>query len=250
MKLNRKAIARKKWLILAISLIVVLLGGLFGYAEYSSSRYVEKSQAEYEKAKHDVDQQLSADDLSMQSIINIKQLTEQTAAGLCDSPAIAKWRVSQDYQAKCAANQQRLVDVSRQADSLANHLESSNTVGKIFSDATEDLSKAKSGDNSASRDIWKQVRSELENISVAQTYSGLLKRHQSDVERIINRYDKLIAADKAEKRSRFDDAVADLQRAYEKLSESKTELEKALDEQSDALLDSVGLLLAPEVQLH
>lgn len=243
MKLALKKISKTKRLILiSVGLLLVAAGGLFAYAEYASSQQVKTNDKAYSEARQAIYDQLSAEKLSIQSLTDVESIASRASQDLCKSSFIAQWRLSSDDQADCQTQQQQLQAVSDRASDISQRLIIEQAVAKMFDGVEEQLAKAKAGDYQAQKKLWSQASQDLAGISGEDVYQNHLDMHQSAVKQIIERYDGLIKADKAEKRSQFDDAATELQQAYEDLGNAKTDSQTTYREQSVALLDAVEQL--------
>lgn len=239
-------------LLVVVGLVSIGAIGLLGYVEYASSQYVEHNDRDYDEAREIVYQGLASDRLTLQGLADIEATARQASDSLCQTTALVQWRVSGDYQAECEVQRQQLKRISQQTDILVKRIEAEQAVATIFVDATDRLDKVEAGDYRARQDLWSQVSKDLAGLSGSEVehYQEYLPTHQSAVGQIIDRYDKLLAADRAKNRSKFDDAAIELQAGYESLSKSSSDVRASYQEQVISLLDEVELLLAPRVQMN
>lgn len=243
MKLTLKKMPKAKRIILvSVGLLLVTAVGLFAYAEYSSSQQVKTSDRAYSEARQGIYDQLSVDELTTQSLIDIESAANQASEGLCKSSFIAQWRISSDDQAACETHQQQLLAVSNRASAVTERLKTEQLVAKVFDSAAGQLAEVKTGDYQAQKKIWSQASQGLADITAADAYQDHLEAHQSAVKQIIERYDSLLKAEKAQKRNQFDDATTELQQAYESLDKTKTDTQASYREQADALLEAIESL--------
>lgn len=250
MKLVGRLSKTKRILILASGLMIAAIAGLFIYAETSSSRYVERSDAAYSEAEQLIYRQLSSDKLSVKDLDDIKSVAERAAENLCDPPAIAKWRVEASYQAKCTVREQHLEAVGRASDKLASHLEAEGAVADTLNQLSDDLESIKASDYRARQDLWEATYKRLDELPEVETYQAVLETQRAAIKQIIDRYQKLIAADKSQKRDQFDEAAASLEAAYDDFLQTKADAKEIYVDQADDLVEAVEIMMAPEVQMN
>lgn len=250
MKLVGRLPKTKRVLIVTFGLMIAAVAGLFIYAETSSSRYVERSDAAYSEAEQLIYRLLSSDKLSVRDLDDIKSVAERAAVSLCDPPAIAKWRVEASYQAKCTVREQQLEAVGRASDKLASHLEAEGAVADTLNQLSDDLESIKASDYRARQDLWEATYKRLDELPEVETYQAVLETQRAAIKQIIDRYQKLIAADKSQKRDQFDEAAASLEAAYDDFLQTKADAKEIYVDQADDLVEAVEIMMAPEVQMN
>src|SRR5690606_29707211 len=116
--------------------------------------------------------------------------------------------------AKCQLKYQSLVSAKEPMQQIYSWLQAENSVAKVFDEAAGQLSKIKNDDYSAQQKLWKQIKADIGDLTVDDGYKSVKESYIQAITDIIKRYDGLVAANKAEKRSQFDDAVVELRDAY------------------------------------
>ncbi|MDN5819431.1 MAG: hypothetical protein L0H38_01635 [bacterium] len=243
MKSSLKQLSKtKKISLIVVSAVVFIAAGVTVYLILSASQYAEHNDKLYGAVSQDIRAEVSADELSMQTLADITREATDASSSMCKSSFVIDWTISQDDMTRCQASQQKLTDVSERSGAVEQYLASDKSVADILTSASEQLDKLDTDDYASQQAVWNQVSQSLDDLQAVGSYADNLAAHKTAVEQIIKSYDKVISADKAQKRDKFDDAVADLQSAYDSLNETKNDSKSTYKDQATALVDAIRAL--------
>jgi hypothetical protein len=227
---NKKVVLKwingHKKLLIAGLLILIVLGGLAGYVGYSISTW-NRAFDSVNRTKADIHNQAEAlmknQSVSIQDLRLFEAEVDNTASDICQKTLLIDWQTALFSSAKnthttCHQAKEQLITVSSAVRSIIARVEKENGIAKILTEADKQLQKVKSNDFKATIDIWHTTGEKIAKIDADESLSATKKQALDVIHGIEVALDKTVHADQEKKRTEFDEAVAEVEKAYSKLS--------------------------------
>lgn len=241
-------LSRKQWLLIAAGVVALLVAGLIVYQIMAWGAYVERQDSTYTNARDTAQQALSADDLSEESLTTLGTDVQSASDELCQgAPLLSAIHTSlsqaaQEEQDTCLKRKTQLEEAHRATTELTTLLETEQAVAELMNDTQAALKKTKEAAYADQRQVWNDAKASLEDQREQLSQYAGYQSQLDAVETIIKRYQTLEKAAKSEKRTQFDDAVVDLQKAYGALSETTEKAQTQYREAAERLVAAVNAL--------
>ncbi len=239
--------SRAKWVIITIAgAIVLLLAIAIAYSQYAWGQYIERNDAMYtdqtSRATTDLQNVDTPDDVRL-----ISDTLHQTSQELCAAPFLTGLRErlsesAQQYQQDCRTKQQQLAEAHSAAQTFQQRLSTEKSVADVFRATSKQLAKVKDSDYPAARKVWREAKVDINSVSVDASYDKSKQAQLAAIDAIMQRYEAVEKANKAQQRPQFDDAIADLRTAYAKLEDTKKQARDSYQEVARNLYVTINAL--------
>lgn len=216
------ALHKKKLLI--VTIVAAAIGVTVGYVTWSilSWQYIGSSAASTSQSVKTDIASLTKQKVTSKELARRAESIKADIETLCVSSPLIKWQSrvvssAKEALARCEQARQQLQVVQAALEAIVQRVASEQRMAQKLHDLQDRLSRVAKDDYAASREEWKTFGAEVEHEATHSSLNASKQAAKDAVSEIIAGYDKLVAANKVEKRADFDIAVAEIEKGYSKL---------------------------------
>lgn len=217
------------WITAIIVGVAVLIGGVFWWLQADWSQHLdhqtETSQAVQQSAKAVLD----AEELSVETLETTEATLRSVADTSCDLDWWQTWRQNlsdeaDQTKAACQTLQNDSLESAEAISKLTDRLKYEQQLSQIVSDNVAAIAKLKPDQYDEAKSAWTDTAKSLRDLTVDDSLKGQTDQLVKQAETIAKAYDNLKKANAEQKRPGYDDAVVDLQRAYQAFNGSHSKI--------------------------
>ena len=213
-------LVRRKCLVLATA-VIALLVGVGGYAYWSAAvwqQVADSSRQASQETRVSV-RQLGVQKVSRSHLVQQAEVMTGRIDTMCDIPAIIAWQpyvlqYVQDVGDDCSKTREKLTDVRSALGEIAARAASEQEFARTLDTVRISLEKLPQGDYMARRNVWDVCRVSIEQLRAHDSLRETKQVARDAAKGITTAYDALIAANKAQQRTEFDAAIAEVEKGY------------------------------------
>ncbi len=243
----RERFVHKKYI--AVFVCGVLLVSIVGYVYWSVVVW-QRAEASSRQARQDSKasvQFLRENKSNVNEITKRIETLSKTIGSVCYVPSLMAWQVhvvrhAKDTRDNCNKTHNELTEVRTALSAISARVRSEQDFARVMTTAQAALEKLPQDGYTAQRDTWVNCAAAIGRLTTHQSLKTTKDTAKNAVAEVVAAYDKLIVADKEQKRTEFDVAISEVEKAYSKLGaiqntsvDSYAQLVDALDEVSAKL---------------
>lgn len=165
---------------------------------------------------------LATQKTASQELANRAEDIKSSLETLCVVSPLIEWQLqlfggAREAQAHCEQAKQRMKAVQTALEAIVQRVASEQRMAQKLQALQSKLAKMPKDDYTTSRETWNTFRTEIERDTAHSSLDTSKQAAHDASQDIVAGYDKLLAANKAQKRADFDGAVAEIEKGYSKL---------------------------------